>query len=513
MTSIGRRKFVLTSASVTLAASLAALAGKRRARALGPWGELVPDPDGILDLPAGFSYAILETGGDDMDDGFQVPLRPDGMACFAGPDNTLILMRNHENSVGADANGPYQAGQAVPPEAYEPAGMGGVSRVVVDATTFERISSNLVLIGTARNCAGGPSPWGWLSCEENVDINNDGIVDHRHGYVFVCPTDAQSVRPPQPIPGYGRFYHEAVAIDPSNYYAYLTEDRIDSCLYRFVPNDMAEPFVGKLQALKIVGEDNFNTTLMADGEVLDVEWVDIYEPDPDDDTVRDEAQSQGAAIIVRGEGIWFFAGQVYICATFGGPIAKGQILRLIDGDSPTLESVVSSTDATVLDNPDNITVSPGGEVFMVEDGDTDQYIRFIDEAGQICDFARNALSESEMAGVCFSPAGDAMFVNIQENGLTLVITGPFDGDSSGDGDGDGDGDSGDGDGDSGETGGDTGTGAGAETGGDLGLEDGDGCSCSTREPEQAGLATALTLAAGLGLDRLLGRGEADDAIE
>ncbi|HLT34652.1 MAG TPA: alkaline phosphatase PhoX, partial [Enhygromyxa sp.] len=187
--SLGRRKFIATSTTAGLVAAFASLGARRPARAGGPWGELIPDPNGILDLPAGFSYRILEDGGDDMSDGYRVPRRPDGMACFPGPDGTLILMRNHENSLNANADGPYKEGQTAPPEAYDPEGMGGVTRLVIDATTFERISSNLVLVGTVRNCAGGPSPWGWLSCEENVDINGG----YGHGYTFLCLTDAETV--------------------------------------------------------------------------------------------------------------------------------------------------------------------------------------------------------------------------------------------------------------------------------------------------------------------------------
>ncbi|MCA9687421.1 MAG: DUF839 domain-containing protein, partial [Myxococcales bacterium] len=278
-------------------------------------------------------------------------------------------------------NSPYKQGQQPDANAYQPAGVGGVSRLVIDANTYERISSNLVLVGTIRNCAGGPSPWGWLSCEENTDINGA----YRHGYTFLCPIDAESVQPPQPIIGYGRCNHEAVAVDPSNHYAYLSEDRGDSCLYRFVPDDPSEPFVGKLQAMRVVGQDDFQTSNMATGEVVAVEWVDIDEPDPNGDTLRKEAQQKGAALIVRGEGIWFFEGQVYLCSTSGGPIGKGQIFRLIDGDEPSFELVVAATDASVLDNPDNITVAPWGEVFMVEDGDGEQYIRWIDAEGQVQD--------------------------------------------------------------------------------------------------------------------------------
>jgi secreted PhoX family phosphatase len=510
MATLGRRKFIITAGAATLGLSLATLVTRNQARARG-FGELIPDPDGILDLPEGFTYRILEQSGDDMDDGYRVPGAPDGMACFSGPNNTLILMRNHEE--GIDGEGPYQAGQSPADEAYDPEAMGGVTRLVIDATTYERISSNLVLVGTIRNCAGGPSPWGWLSCEENTDIN--GI--HRHGYTFVCPTDAESVQPPQRVDGYGRYNHEAVAVDPSNYYAYLTEDRGDSCLYRFVPTDMAEPFVGQLQALKVVGQDEFATTTMSEGEVVDVEWVDIDEPDPDDDVVRDEAQSKGAAIFVRGEGIWFFEGQVYICSTSGGEVGGGQIFRLIDGDTPTLELVVQSTDIAVLQSPDNITVAPWGEVFIAEDGDGDNFIRWVTAEGEICTFARNAASDSEFAGVCFSPDGEALFVNLQGDGLTLVVTGPFPTRMMpGDGDGDttdgtdttdGEGDTADGNDESTTTDGDSdggtesdGDGTGDEigddstdgTGTDAGVtDDGSGCSCNTTG-EHTGLGTVVT---------------------
>ena len=39
--------------------------------------------------------------------------------------------------------------------------------------------------------------------------------------------------------------------------------------------------------------------------------------------------------------------------------------------------------------------------------------------------ADNAYSDSELAGVCFSPDGQTLFVNVQYPGTTLAITGPF----------------------------------------------------------------------------------------
>ncbi|MCA9657733.1 MAG: DUF839 domain-containing protein, partial [Myxococcales bacterium] len=414
---MGRRGLFRGSAALAAALGLPlSFAFRRTARAAG-FGALVPDPDGILDLPEGFSYKVLEAKGDAMDDGYLVPGRPDAMGAFAGPGGTVILMRNHENSPGDLANGPYDVGQLPPPEAYDPLAMGGVSRVVVDGETFARVSSNLVLCGTTRNCAGGLSPWGWLSCEENMDDD--------HGYVFLCSTDAEAVAAPERIVAYGRCNHEAACVDPATNVAYLTEDRDDSCLYRFVPDAKGEPFVGQLQALKVVDENMYATTLMEIGELVDVAWIDIDEPDPEADTLRAEAQSKGAAIVVRGEGVWFHEGAVYVCSTSGGPIGAGQIFRLIDGDSPTLELIAHAEDKDVLEKPDNICVAPWGEVFIAEDGDGNNFIRGLTEDGEIFDFARNALSDSELCGVCFSPDGRALFVNIQNDGLTLVITGPF----------------------------------------------------------------------------------------
>lgn len=411
---LGRRKFLRGSVLAAGAASVPFQAlFTRTARAQeSPFGPLVSDPDGVLDLPAGFSYAILEHVGDPMDDGLQVPGRPDGMGAFMADDGLVVLMRNHENSRGG---GPG----ARPPETYrEGDGFeGGVSRLVVDPSDYTRVSSNLVLLGTARNCAGGVFPGAWMSCEESTE---DG-----HGYVFRCPIDATSIRMPERIDAYGRFNHEAAAYDPSTAIAYLTEDRGDSCFYRFVPDDASAPYgAGELQALKVVGADRLDTGDERLGAVLDVEWVGLTDPTPSGDTLRDEAQAAGAAIFQRGEGIDFADGQVFICTTRGGPSGRGQIFML-DPEASTLTVVGESPAGSVLDSPDNIVVAPWGDVIMAEDPGGQPYLRGLTRSGEIYDFARNARSSSELAGVTFSPYGDALFVNMQVDGLTLVITGPF----------------------------------------------------------------------------------------
>lgn len=417
---LGRRSFLVGGAAMVAggAVGLRSLFAARRPHAprATPFGPLVPDPRGLLDLPQGFSYRILERAGDVMDDGYVVPARADGMACFTLPDGQLALMRNHE--IRGLVGGAY-TGRPAPPEAYSPKHAGGVTRLVVDPKTFTRVSSNLVLTGTCINCAGGPSPWGWLSCEETIESG--------HGYVFLCDVGAERVQPPRRVTSYGRFKHEAAAVDPATHIAYLTEDQGDSSFYRFVPTSKDTPFAGKLQALAVVGKDRFATgSAMRLHERVPIRWVDVDEFDPAQDSVRAQAQARGAAVFVRGEGVSFANGTVYVGATAGGPVAGGQIFRVVpDGDGGTLELFAQSEDPDVLDMPDNITVSPWGEVYMAEDPSGHPFLRGLTPTGELFDFARNALSDSEFAGVSFAPDGRALFVNIQDDGLTLAITGPF----------------------------------------------------------------------------------------
>jgi len=393
---------------------------------------LRPDPAGVLDLPEGFSYRILERRGGPMDDGFRVPGQPDGMGCFAGPpgSNTLVLLRNHELEPGQDAQGPSSEDQR-PSLAYRPEDLspGGVTRVVVEASTFTRLSSNLVLAGSVRNCAGGSSPWGWLSCEETLAEG--------HGYVFLCDPAASSVQAPVPIPALGRMNHEAAVVDPETFVTYLTEDRGDSCFYRFVPETpgarLGLESRGRLQALRIESSPRRDMNVQVKrGDTFLADWVDLPRPDAEDDSLRQQGAERGAALFRRGEGLFFHGGAILFCATTGGPEAGGQLWRYQPSglQGGTLELLAQSEDRGRLDMPDNICVAPWGDVVMAEDGDSarwpDEFLRILTPSGEVRNLARNALgSGGEFTGVCFSPDGRALFANLQSDGLTLVITGPF----------------------------------------------------------------------------------------
>jgi hypothetical protein len=90
-----------------------------------------------------------------------------------------------------------------------------------------------------------------------------------------------------------------------------------------------------------------------------------------------------------------------------------------------MELFVESQSASVLKNCDNLCASPWGDLFVCEDGTGADGIVRIRPNGEIHRFAQNILNDSELAGVCFSPDGNTLFANLQDPGMTVAITGPW----------------------------------------------------------------------------------------
>lgn len=422
----------LMGASAALSiAPLANLVSSGRARAqsqngFGPLGPQQPTNTATLPaalqniafmtLPAGFEYKVVSYRDQIMRDGKPVPGASDGMAAFAIGRGKIALVRNHELSTSGTP-------VTVPDAIYDAQVRGGTTNLMVDneGNLIEQYGS---LAGTERNCAGGPTPWAsWLTCEETISIRN-GV---RHGYVFDVP--ATGVSDADPLVGLGRFNHEAAAVDPDTSIVYLTEDRGDSLFYRFLPaayGDLKSP--GKLQALRLVDwAGSVHTVTGFRGylnQPLAVTWVDIVDYDPPTDTVRVEGQGKGAARFSRGEGCWYGNERIYFVCSDGGDLRAGQVFAY-DPVEDTLTLVVESTDRALLDAPDNIAVHPDGRLYLCEDGSGGDNIVAVDHDGSLSILAQNIWSGAEWAGACFSPQGHVMFVNMQGDGLTFAVKGPF----------------------------------------------------------------------------------------
>ncbi|MDX2147733.1 MAG: DUF839 domain-containing protein [Planctomycetota bacterium] len=424
------------------------------------YGPLVRDPRRIFDLPAGFSYTIISRAGERMDDGLLVPGLHDGMAAFPGASaEETILIRNHEVSPDGFNHSPFgRAGELLSRvdrvKLYDAGGgvapaLGGTTTIVFNTRERKVKKHFLSLGGTVRNCAGGPTPWGsWLSCEEDVtragervSRDNDATLERDHGYVFEVPASSEGLVDPKPIIAMGRFNHEAVAVDPKSGIVYQTEDRGDGLIYRYIPADRQNLLAGgKLQVLVVKGRPsldtrNWQSPTVKIGEKLAVEWMDIDDVEAPKDDLRQRGSAGGAAVFARGEGMWYGRESVYFACTNGGAGQVGQIWRYTpsefegtSGEKETpgvLELFVEAAKAGPIENADNITVAPWGDLVVCEDGNDDDYLHGITPTGQIYPLGHNVGSDSELAGATFSPDGSTLFVNLQTAGMTLAIQGPW----------------------------------------------------------------------------------------
>jgi secreted PhoX family phosphatase len=241
----------------------------------------------------------------------------------------------------------------------------------------------------------------------------------------------------------GRFNHEAACIDPQTGIVYLTEDRGDSLFYRFIPKQPGKLVLGgKLQALAIANRKQFDTRnwetpSMHIHSELACTWIDLDNVDSIKDDLRVRGFNNGAALFARAEGIHFDNGEMYFCCTNGGKQQLGQIMRYRPSEfegSPqenaqpgTLSLFLESADKASFNYGDNITVAPNGHLLVCEDqysAIVNNHIKGIQPNGEIYDFAK-VRWQTEPAGVCFSPDGSTLFVNLYSPTATLAIQGPW----------------------------------------------------------------------------------------
>jgi secreted PhoX family phosphatase len=447
-TPIQRRTFLRTSAlavgsAAVTGGALHALARQGHAWRSNPgYGPLQPAIDRntglpLLLLPAGFTCESFGWTRDPMADGNLTPPAHDGMAVVEAGHSGLVLVRNHEVR---GRGTPFGTDPAI---TYDPAARGGTTNLRFDLAHGRWDAAWASLMGTSTNCAGGIGyERSWLTCEETLDE-----YDRTHGWVFDVP--ASGPANPIPLKAMGRFVHEAVAVDQQSRILYETEDRGTSGFYRFIPRDRNRlEKGGRLQMLKVadVHRADLRGSVGVDS-VFPVEWVDIADPErahtpgtTDALGVFRQGFEQGGAVFSRLEGVWYDARakRIYFVSTSGGDAGEGQVWEY-DSRDEELRLFFESTDEQVLDNPDNIAVSPEGHIVLCEDGDlvgqrllgltADREIFPLAQNNIVLDGEKNGFRGDfrgfEWAGATFSPDGRWLFANIQTPGVTFAITGPW----------------------------------------------------------------------------------------
>jgi secreted PhoX family phosphatase len=152
-------------------------------------------------------------------------------------------------------------------------------------------------------------------------------------------------------------------------------------------------------------------------------WKNVNSEEPHAD-----AKTQDAARFNRLEGAYMAGGSLWFSDTMGGEKRLGQVFRYRP-TTETLELFYEGAKPGRMKSPDNIIVTPWGDLWFAEDetveGNNRNRMAGITPDGQVYVFASNRLNNSEFAGPAFSPDGKTFFVNLQNPGITLAIWGPF----------------------------------------------------------------------------------------
>ncbi|MBD3549309.1 MULTISPECIES: alkaline phosphatase PhoX [Streptomyces] len=422
-------------------------AGTAAARGHDGYGPLVPDPDGLLDLPKGFRYRVLSREGDPLRSGEgRVPSNHDGMTALQGRHGRVHLVRNHENRHTAAIGVPTVAGLT-----YDPAAKGGCTTLELDGRN-KVLGERVAIAGTAVNCAGGPTPWRtWLTCEETEDRAGTNGYTKDHGFIFEVDGADPRRTGAVPLTAMGRFQHEAIAVDPTSGIVYETEDAFDrpfGLFYRFLPE---KPLGGTgslraggvLEAMRVPGVPDLSA-VQETGKSFDrIEWVPVPDPLARETPIRfQDFGRKGITHAQKLEGCYWGESSVYFVSSFArsdeGSAADhyGQVWRYEPKKRRLTLVVLFGPDTDIQlpgESPDNICLAADGGLMVCEDGGGAQHVLGVTRRGEVYPMARGRQNIGtpeepewgEFAGVTFSPDGSTMYVNCYTPGTTFAVTGPW----------------------------------------------------------------------------------------
>ena len=296
------------------------------------------------------------------------------MAAFPGPDGSTVLVRNHELR-------PADAATKTPVVGSNPYRADGVAGTTGAARRPRRPAEALVrdLLGHA----------------DQLRRRRDAVghVDHVRGGPHDASTatasrstrrDPENALSRTPIRDMGFFSHEACDVDPSTGIVYLTEDDArlpippdpatevpgesrSSFLYRYLPEDPrprpgALQRGGRLQALAIDERPSYNLDLGKTGDRFAVVWKDVRPEQAHEDALARAARASTGSRARSSPAAR--SGSTTRRAARRG---CGQIFRYLPR-SNRLELFLEGSSPAQMESPDNMTITPWGDLWFVEDG-------------------------------------------------------------------------------------------------------------------------------------------------